>query len=781
MAQATGRWGELINMANAWLPEQTDNKQKIRLCLRLGKWYGEDLGHPEYAQPYYQQIMALDPNNVQVLRQMAAIHRMGAHWQKVGETLTRALDVAVANEDRKAILVDLGELLFKNMGQPDQGIAFYKRALEVDPLYVPALTALERIYEERSNHNDLVDILSSKVKALSEPEQVASTKLRMAGLYESTLGDFDRGGKVYREVLEIDGGNLVALRGLERIYNTTQQWAELVSVLERQLDVVATERERVEVLLRLAGIQEEHFLKFDVAATRLEQALEISPGEERAYIALERCYRRLKQWLDLINTYERHISEAATSSTKVELYGLIAAVQAQEVGDVDRAIDAYRNIVDIDDSNVPALEALSKLYEKQGDAAQSIEAMTRVADLTSDGNQRVEMYYRIGKALEDKLGDRGQAQERFEMSLDLDPAHLPTLAALRTIAIDESDWDRAARYLEQEQLNTPTPRARAKLLVELGKLRDDMLSEHELAVQAYELAMQCDADCEEAALPLLQEYIRVERFADAEPLAEMLVRKSKNKERTEQHTLYKLLGKVHAALGNNDKALKALHHGQPARSDGSGDHSRHRRRGLPVEGLAERADQLSEGADRAGRGRHRAAHGRLLPTRSDQARAGPGQASHQQLREGARPERRASPDPGSASRDLRPEQRLEASRRLQAPDLGQRLRRRRAIQDPERDRRHLERAREESPKGDRRLGGSARPQAARSRALAQALAAVPVGRRLAEDGRHAASHRRARRQARKSRRATSSRKPKSTATRSKIWTVRSSSSTSRSI
>src|SRR6188768_4525995 len=83
MAQATSRWGELINTANAWLPEQTDNKQKITLCLRLGKWYGEDLGHFEYAQPYYAQIMALDPNNVQVMRQMAAIHRMGGNWQKV--------------------------------------------------------------------------------------------------------------------------------------------------------------------------------------------------------------------------------------------------------------------------------------------------------------------------------------------------------------------------------------------------------------------------------------------------------------------------------------------------------------------------------------------------------------------------------------------------------------------------------------------------------------------------------------------------------------------------
>src|SRR6186713_2347757 len=123
------------------------------------------------------------------------------------------------------------------------------------------------------------------------------------------------------------------------------------------------------------------------------------------------------------------------------------------------------------------------------------------------------------------------------MSLDLDPAHLPTLAALRTIAIDESDWDRAARYLEQEQLNTPTPRARAKLLVELGKLRDEMLGEHEQAVLAYELAMQCDEDCEEAALPLVEEYSRTDRWKEAEPLAEMLVKRAKNRDRHEQHTL----------------------------------------------------------------------------------------------------------------------------------------------------------------------------------------------------------------------------------------------------
>ncbi len=557
MAQATGRWGELINTANAWLQEQTDNRQKIQLCLRLGKWYGEDLGHPEYAQPYYAQIMQMDPNNVQVLRQMAAIHRMGAQWQKMGETLTRALDVAVANEDRKAILVDLGELLDKHMSQTDQGITFYKRALEVDALFLPALEALERIYDERQNHAELVEILGSKVQALEDSEQIAQHKLRMGGLYETAIGDFERAGKVYREVLELDGGNLFALRGLERIDESLQDWPDLVEILERQLDVVETERERVDVLLKLASIQEEQFLKPDVAAQRLEQALEIDPTSEQAYLAIERCYRRLKQWLDLINAYERHISEAADYAAKIELYGQIAQVFSDEVGDIDRAIDAYQNIVDLDEANIPALEALSKLFEKQGDASRAIDAMTRVADLTTDGTQRVEMYYRIGKSLEEKLGDRMQAQERFEMALDLDPAHLPSLAALRTIAIDEADWDRAARYLEQEQMNTQAPRARAKLLVELGKLRDEMLNEHELAVQAYELAMQCDEDCEEAALPLVEEYSRVERWQEAEPLADMLVKKSKNRERHEQHTLHKLLGKVLSALEKDDQALKA--------------------------------------------------------------------------------------------------------------------------------------------------------------------------------------------------------------------------------
>ncbi len=557
VAQATGRWAEVIQTVGGWLKQQTEPQEKIRLCLHLAKWYGDDLGHPEYAQPYYAQIIQLDPLNVGAMRQLASLYKKGANWQQMGATLTRALDVATADLDRKEILTDLGELLDTQMQQTDQAVGYFQRALEVDPHFVPALENLERIYAARGQHRELVDVLLRKVPALTDAADIQTSKLRIATLYETNLADATRAAQVFREVVDTDATNLPGLRGLTRVYGVLEQWPDLVTVLEQQLDVVTTEREKMEVLTHLATLHEEHFLKADLAAARLEQVLEIDPNNEDAYYKLERNYRKLRQWLDLVSTYERHISAALERKTKVELYGAIAQVFADEVQDSERAIDAYKNIVDLDDVNLPALEALAKLYDKTDNAQQSIDYMTRVAELTPDSKQRVEAFYRIGKALDEKLGDRVAAQERYEMALDLEPAHLPTLAALRQIATEAADYDKAARYLDQEQSATTAPRQRSKLLVELGKIRDEMLGDHPSAVLAWEAAYETDPENEDAAAPLVDEYIAQSEWAKAEPLLDMLVRKAGKRERGEQHALQNKLGQVCAALSKDDKALKA--------------------------------------------------------------------------------------------------------------------------------------------------------------------------------------------------------------------------------
>lgn len=556
MAQATGRWGEVIQTANNWLAEQTEPHQKIRLSLHLAKWYGDDLGHPEYAQPYYAQIVALDPNNVGALRQMGQLYRKNGNWQQLGATLTRALDVAVSDTDRKEIQTELGELLDSQMNQTDQAVTYFQRALEVDPEFIPAIENLERIYAARGENKQLVEVLTRKVAALEEPSEIAATKLRIGALNEQ-MQDTQRAAQTYREVVEIEPTNLQGLRGLARVYEALEQWPELVRVLESELEVVTTERERIDILMQLANIHEEQFRKPDAAGTRLEQVLEIDPNHEDAYFALERCYRKMRTWPELIGVYERHISATLDRKTKVDLYAAIAQVYADEIEDTEKAIDAYRNIVDLDDTNLPALEALSKLYDKAGDASQSIDYMTRVAELTQDTKQRVESFYKIGKALDEKLGDRVSAQDRYEMALDLDPSHLPTLGALRQIAMDNADYDKAARYIDQEQSYTPAPRQRARLLVELGRLREEMLGDHDSAVLAWEASQEADPENEESAMPLADEYVTRELWEKAEPLLDTLTRKAGKRDRGEQHTLYNKLGMVTAALGKDDKAFKA--------------------------------------------------------------------------------------------------------------------------------------------------------------------------------------------------------------------------------
>jgi len=84
-----------------------------------------------------------------------------------------------------------------------------------------------------------------------------------------------------------------------------------------------------------------------------------------------------------------------------------------------------------------------------------------------------------------------------------------------------------------------------------------MLGDHPSAVLAWEAAYEADPENEDAAMPLVDEYIGQGQWAKAEPLLDLLVRKSGKRERGEQHTLQNKLGQVCAALEKDDKALKA--------------------------------------------------------------------------------------------------------------------------------------------------------------------------------------------------------------------------------
>jgi len=558
VAGLTQRWAELLQSANEALPQVEDPQLKIAICLRCAKWYGTELKHPEYAIPYYQQILALDPANLPAMRQMADLYRQTQQWPTLAQVLSRLVEMTSDSAEKMSVYVQMGELAENQLGVPEQAMDYFQKALEFDHGHLGALEALERIFGSRQQWAELLQVLHRKLGVVTEPSEQTEERLKIADVLEDRLQNPDEAIEIYRQVIGLDAQNLPALKGLERLYTLRERWQDLLGVLEAQFEVVQTEKERISILTRLAGMWEELFVKPEKAAERLEQVVDIDPNHEPSLRSLARMYRQLQRWDDLINTYERHVSATPDRREKVELYEHIGAVYANEKNDPDRAIDAYLNLIALDENHVPALDALARLYDKRGDHAGSLDMMEQLSKRLSDPQQLVDLRYRMGKLYDDKLGDRASAVDKYQSALDVEAGHLPSLEAMRKIHVDNGEWLSAAKVLEQETQYTQNARQVSKLLVELGQIYAQRLDEHDRAIQCFEAAQKQDGDNEDAAMPLVDEYVKEGEWAKAAPLLDLLVKRANKRPTEAQHSLWFAFGRTATELGDDERALKSF-------------------------------------------------------------------------------------------------------------------------------------------------------------------------------------------------------------------------------
>ncbi|MCP4675420.1 MAG: tetratricopeptide repeat protein [Deltaproteobacteria bacterium] len=559
LASVTGKWDELLASSNQVLQTVDDKHIQINLCLKIGKWYADELGHPEYAIAYYQQVLQLDPDNVAALKLMGDLYRGTKQWNELVEVLQRAVDREEDEENRKNLYVDLGEIYEEYLKDVPQARSAYKSALDLDPSLETAINALERLFGAAQNWRELIPILRRKIEVLSEdPDAVVATHLRIGEILEDNLDDTQAALDEYREILEVDEGHLPALKGLERLYNKLERWQDLMDILEIQLEYATSERERITLFTRIAEMLEKEFVKPDKAAERYEQVLDIDPTHIESLEALERLYRQIGQWQDLIGTLERHIDALPERSQRVEYYKQIAEVYSTEIDDPERAIDAYTEILDIEPENEDALDQLARLQTKKEDWSAAHDMLQRLAETVADPDRKIDLYFRLGKLNEENLMNRGVAVEHFRSALDVEPGHLPSLAALRKIHVDEGEWIDATRVLEAEQEYTDQARTQSKLQYELGAIFADKLGDEESAVKWYEDALKSDPDNQQAAEPLVDVYIKMERWDEAEPLLDMLVRLGGKRPSEEMQPLHRKFALVADKQSNLDKALQGF-------------------------------------------------------------------------------------------------------------------------------------------------------------------------------------------------------------------------------
>ena len=291
LATATNRWQELLDEYTNRVKEleSGDRGAAADLWVKIGRWYGEHLAHLEWAIHSVQQALAIDPSHPAALELLADLQRKRGSWHDVVETLQRHTAVAdIPAAKRTELFIQLAELRELQIQDLGGAIQAHQQALKYDPACRPALTALDRLYRRTEQWELLIEILTTRAELEADEREQIRLKLEIGQIHDLRIHDAGPAITAYQQVLDIDPGNLTALRALEALYEKTNQSEKYLEVLEAQLDVSGSDAERVALYERMSAAWEERFGKLDRAAECLEKIVALDNRNFAAYRELAR-------------------------------------------------------------------------------------------------------------------------------------------------------------------------------------------------------------------------------------------------------------------------------------------------------------------------------------------------------------------------------------------------------------------------------------------------------------------------------------------------------------
>jgi golgin subfamily B member 1 len=559
LATATNRWQELLdeytNRVNEL--EREDRASATDLWVKIGRWYAEHLSHLEYAIHSVQQALRIDPAHTGALGGMAELQRKRGSWTELQETLQRHAAAETDRPKKTALYIDLAELLERQMQDIGGAIHAYQQALVYDGTSRTALTALDRLYRRTESWEPLIDVLGRRADLSNDDGEIIKFRTEIGSIWDLRLIDAGQAITAYQKVLDLDPSNLNALRALENLYEKTEQTEKYLDVLEAQLDATPSDQERVSLYERMAAAWEERFNKLDRAAECLEKIVAIDNHNYGAYRELARLYQASGKYEALVETYRNHIMSTNDVATRVELYVAMGSIYEEELKEVDRAIEAYNDVLSFDGDEQRSLDALGRLYEKIQEWDRAIDMMAHLVTLVGDTNQQVDLYWRMGRIQYAQLGDAEAAEANLLRGLALDPSHVPTMEALTKQYSDRGDWLKAAQMMVRAEAVTPVAIDKVRLLFEAANIYSYKLRQDDQAKQLYAAVIALDPEHVDAGRPLADLYFNDAQWTELEPVIDMLCRKvgQLHADPRELNELYYRAAKCADELADHEKAL----------------------------------------------------------------------------------------------------------------------------------------------------------------------------------------------------------------------------------
>ncbi len=552
-------WNSLCEIYEKQAAVSNDDNQRVELWGKMAQLDSEILNKPNEAIDLWYQVIDVLGDNLVSLQNLEVLFIRQERWADMAEVVERQLPLCTEDP---ALHIEtyrkLGRVYRDKLEDNERSLDYWKQALGDDPNDLESLRSIEALDEVLNDSDDLAVTLRQILVSnqLQLDDQLACA-IKLAGVLDG-LGRVDETIEIWNYVLDLDGTHMQALNELERLYESEGRWEDVVSTLQKKINVIDDLEQKIELWQQIAKIWEIQVGNIDNAAAAYQSILDLDPNRDATFDTLEELYTNYERWQDLPNAYMERADVVAGRDQNMRLDLLFKAsnIAEEKLDNAETAFLILQTAIPEHWRNEKLHAELERLAEKTGkwnDLVLIYEGMIEACQVPADA---LALHNTVARWYFHHLNNNEASWQHFQYVRSQDPGNLECLEAMSEIFYRLGNWDELVNCLgERLELTTVTD-DRVTLYLELAKVYEEKIGDIGQAIDFYIQAFKLN----EQRLDVMKELARIYEAAEHwNELVDILEREIAVIEDTEEKIAVQFkVGVVQEnCLYNNEKASDA--------------------------------------------------------------------------------------------------------------------------------------------------------------------------------------------------------------------------------
>ncbi|MEO8551555.1 MAG: tetratricopeptide repeat protein, partial [Kofleriaceae bacterium] len=295
---------------------------------------------------------------------------------------------------------------------------------------------------------------------------------------------------------------LPAIQSLDRLYGQAERWDDLLSNLERQVELADNTGETVGLKYRIGHLWQIRLGDMARSIESYREALDMDPAHAETLHALdglvhgktepvmaarvlEPIYETTGEFAKLVDVLEVMVAHNEDPLARVELLHRMATLHEQMIGNSHAAFDAYARALRDDSGNALTLGHIERLAEITGTWEPLAQLYGAEAAKSMDVPRQVDLYSRLARVYEQELNDVSKAVATYKKLLEVEYDNKPAVLALDRLYSSTGAYPELTDVLRREIQLAENDTEIANLQFRLGTILEGQLGDRKAAVETY--------------------------------------------------------------------------------------------------------------------------------------------------------------------------------------------------------------------------------------------------------------------------------------------------------